>query len=411
MSEENNAVQSFYEAFPYPQVGAGGHSLGDIFPSSLLGIAHYIYGGSLPRTRPLRVLVAGGGTGNAPVSLANQCRAEGLRVKVDYLDLSHASLEIARARAMEAGIDVSGFRQGQIEELLNEPPNRYDYIDLCGVINHVAEPDMVLRALRHALAATGGIGVMAYGMSGRSGVYQFQDAIRVLGLSRSRESISAARTVFNRLPNNHPLKTNPNFATSSAASDTEFADCFFNPRDQAFSVATLVNLFGSAGLRIQEFMPPIMYDPAAILKDPDLKTAASRLDRQSRWHLGELLVGTLHKHTFYAVPSASPLGHEAALSNQNTKLVGRKYDLRELSRGLAEHGGSASIPFSFEAQARSLKVRFGRLEMKALACLSGGCRLRELAALIPDETDADRQAAVTKVVRMLNSICCGYLIE
>src|SRR6516162_183491 len=90
-----------YEAYPYPRrdprdetkrliVGSPGH---------LREIDHWVFGARRPASQPLRALIAGGGTGDATIMLAQQMAREGRGGSVTWLDRSAGSLRIARARA------------------------------------------------------------------------------------------------------------------------------------------------------------------------------------------------------------------------------------------------------------------------------------------------------------------------
>ena len=68
-----------YQAYPYPRrdprdeakrliVGSPGH---------LREIDHWVFGARRPASRPLRALIAGGGTGDATIMLAQQMAREG----------------------------------------------------------------------------------------------------------------------------------------------------------------------------------------------------------------------------------------------------------------------------------------------------------------------------------------------
>ena len=62
-----------YEAYPYPLRDAGEQELRYTMMNDLPQIAHYIHGGARSyRRKNYRVLVAGGGTGDATVHLAVQ---------------------------------------------------------------------------------------------------------------------------------------------------------------------------------------------------------------------------------------------------------------------------------------------------------------------------------------------------
>jgi len=403
-NDRNQAIGEFYQRFPYPPPREDVRPFGVSPPSDFGVIQQYVYAGPVPADRPFRVLVAGGGTGDAVVSLVHQARARAIDITIDYMDLSRASLAIAKGRADALGLDTARFVNAPIETLLEGSADRYDYVDLYGVINHVADQVEVLRAIRHALAPTGGVGIMAYGASGRSGIYQIQSALSILGIERDGGGVAQARALLARVPSDHPLKTNPINQDISTISDTEFADRYLNPRDRAFSVRDLVEICGAAGLRIQGFMPPILYDPRSLVRNPDLREHVETLHREERWHLAEMLVGTIFKHVFIAVPSTSPVEPEAVFDNPDSRLYSRGTDLVELTRTLKAHGGDAALSFSHDTRARKMGVRLNDLEMKVLDQLATGARMGDLQLLFPDSRESDVNAASNRVARLLHAI-------
>ena len=95
------AVHQQYESYPYPPRDPAYEAkrLVTGSPSSLVEIEHYVVGGRIGGDRAFRVLVDGGGTGDAPIMLASQLAARGLQAEIIHLDISAASLDIARTRA------------------------------------------------------------------------------------------------------------------------------------------------------------------------------------------------------------------------------------------------------------------------------------------------------------------------
>src|ERR1700712_3955579 len=61
-----------YEAYPYPARDPADEARRLIIgsPSHLREIDHWVFGAARPRSRPLRALVAGGGTGDGAIMLA-----------------------------------------------------------------------------------------------------------------------------------------------------------------------------------------------------------------------------------------------------------------------------------------------------------------------------------------------------
>src|ERR1700748_362828 len=99
LTDQRLAAQ--YEAYPYPHreprdeakrliVGSPGH---------LREIDHWLFGACRPVSRPLRALIAGGGSGDATIMLAQQMARSGRTGTVTWLDRSSAALKIARERA------------------------------------------------------------------------------------------------------------------------------------------------------------------------------------------------------------------------------------------------------------------------------------------------------------------------
>lgn len=245
---------------------------------------------------------------------------------------------------------------------------------------------------------------MAYGASGRSGIYQIQTALSTLGISRDTKGVSQARALMARVPSDHPLKTNPINRDISTIHDTEFADRYLNPRDRAFSVRDLTEICGAAGFRIQGFMPPIMYDPASMVRDPDLLENVVALQREERWYLAEMLVGTLFKHMFLAVPTTSPVEPEAVFSAPSSRLHSRGTNLVQLAEAFRFHGGHAALSFSHDARDRKIGAKLNDLEMKVLDRMALGERIGDLPNSLPEHSKDDVNAASSRVARLLHAI-------
>jgi methylase of polypeptide subunit release factors len=70
-------------------------------------IDHYLFAGRRDWTKPFRALVAGGGTGDALIQLAQVLASAGRKAEITYLDLSTAARRIAEARAAARGLTTS----------------------------------------------------------------------------------------------------------------------------------------------------------------------------------------------------------------------------------------------------------------------------------------------------------------
>ena len=299
-------VRAQYEEHPYPHRDPSDeqHRLIAGSPSHLLEINHYIFGGKRDFTLPFRALIAGGGTGDAAVMLAQQLAGRGPG-EVVYIDTSAASLEIARARVAVRNLSNVSFHRGSLLDLEKIAPGPYNYIDCCGVLHHLADPNDGLEVLANALAPDGGMGLMLYGALGRTGVYPMQDAIRrLLGSGEDEARLTLAKLLVQTLPQSNWLKKNPALGDHLLEDDAAFTDLLLHSRDRAYSVPEIDELMSSADLTLTGLIEPIRYDPATYLNDDDLIGRAAELPWMEQCAVAESIAGNLKTHVFYVTPSA-----------------------------------------------------------------------------------------------------------
>ncbi len=327
-------LRAQYEAYPYPTRTPSDEERRLITgsPSHLDQLNHYVFGGRLDFTAPLRVLVAGGGTGDATIMLAQQLADAGVPARITYLDLSQASRDIAEARATRRGLGTITFRTGSLLELDGLGP--FDYIDCCGVIHHLADPSAGLRALLSMLAPGGGIGLMVYAPHGRAGVYPMQDALRTLtaGLPPA-EQVEAARRLLRALPERNGLRNNP-LLGDHLTSDAGLYDLLLHSCDRAYTVPELAALVAGCGLTISALIEPAQYDPASYVKDPKTLRRLDGLSWLERAAWAEQVGGALGKHVAYLVRPEDAAGAVARLDGLEAIPVLRDLDGPALARSL-----------------------------------------------------------------------------
>jgi ubiquinone/menaquinone biosynthesis C-methylase UbiE len=144
-------VKAQYEALPYPPCDPEDDQrrLMRTWLDSLAMINHYCFKGRETFTNGFRVLVAGAGTGDSTIYLAEQLRHTDARIV--HLDLSGASLAIAKRRAQIRGLANIEWLQQSLLDLPALGLDKFDYINCSGVLHHLAVPDAGLRALRSVL--------------------------------------------------------------------------------------------------------------------------------------------------------------------------------------------------------------------------------------------------------------------
>lgn len=324
----SDPVRSQYEEFPYPPRDPRHEAKRLIVgsPSHLAELNHFVFGGRLDLARPFRALVAGGGTGDAAIMIAQQLVDRGAHAgEVVYVDWSAASRAVAEARAAARRLDNIRFVSASLLDVPRLELGQFDYVDCCGVLHHLEEPLAGLETLGRALRPGGGMGLMLYGTLGRVGVYAAQDALRRLlrADETPRERVALARRFVAQLPPTNWIKRNPFIADHITEGDAGVHDLLLHARDRAYRVEEIAALVERAGLRLVSFVPPARYDPFTYASDATLRRRIEALAPLARAAWAEETVGNMKTHAFYVVaagnavtppmpddPTAIPVLHE-----------------------------------------------------------------------------------------------------
>jgi len=304
----DKAVSDQYEDFPYPPRNPEDERdrLITGSPSHLDEVNHYIFAGQRDFSKPFRALVAGGGTGDALIMLAQQLADRGEAGHVTYLDVSQASRSVAEARAASRGLTNIEFLTGSLLDLPNMGPEPFDYIDCCGVLHHLENPEEGLAALDAVLVDDGGMGLMLYATLGRTGVYHVQNALKILvGDEPQKNQVPLAKKFVAGLPKTNWLNRNPFVGDHKMGEDAAFFDLLLHPRDRSYLVPEVIDLLSSSRMSLVTFLEPVKYDPAVFLKDKDLIKRLKKLSDIDKATLAENITGSLKTHLFYAQKSSS----------------------------------------------------------------------------------------------------------
>ncbi len=333
----DDPVRDQYERLPYPPRDPADEAKRLITgsPSHILEIDHYVFAGRRDFAKPFRVLVAGGGTGDATIMLAQQLADLGADARIVHLDISLASLETARARAEARGLDAIDFVHGSLIEVGHLGLGPFDYIDCCGVLHHLDDPLAGFRALAACLAPDGGMGVMLYGPFGRTGVYHAQAMLRMLGGDADADvRLDLARRLLDGLPATNWLKRNPFVGDHASLGDAGVFDLLLHQRDRAYTVPEIAELLAGSGLRLVTLIDPLRYDPTIYLGDERLATRLRAMPLLRRCAFAELLCGNMKTHVFYAVHADNRGATVAAPDTPGMVPVPRDLDGEAVARDL-----------------------------------------------------------------------------
>lgn len=301
-------VKEQYEDLPYPERNPEDEKwrLNNPFLEALDHLNFYCYEGRNTFTDNFRALVAGGGTGDSTIFLAEQLRHT--NAEIVYLDLSRASMQIAQKRAEIRGLKNIQWVHASLLDIPSLNLGAFDHINCSGVLHHLESPEAGLCVLASVLKENGAMALMVYGQYGRTGVYQLQEMLRHLTANAQSkpEKISIARQAIASLPPCNWFQHNRglfNFEITTGG-DAGLYDLLLHPQDRAYTVPQLYELVENCGLKLIDFLMPggigkATYNPLSFTQNQALIQAVSTLDMRSRQAVAELMAGTLMMHHFY----------------------------------------------------------------------------------------------------------------
>ena len=311
-------VRSQYEELPYPERKPLDElkRIEMIFYDGIDRINHICHSGLKDFTAGARILIAGGGTGDSLIFLAEQLRDT--NSEIVYLDFSQASLDIAKERADIRGLEnITWIR----DSLLNLPKlnlGKFDHINCSGVLHHLEDPDEGLRALESVLTDDGSLHIMVYGQYGRTVIYQLQSLLRLVNTkSDTKEKISNCRKLMESFHGNHWYQFVKGAYTDLR--DIELFDLFLHSRDRAYTIPELYDFVEKAGLKISKLLSSgdsagnSLYKPRYYLQDEDMLESIEQLPEREQQAIAEIMNGLIGKHEFYATKDIKPCATSRSL--------------------------------------------------------------------------------------------------
>ncbi|MCF8465797.1 MAG: methyltransferase [Sneathiella sp.] len=394
------AVKRQYEEFPYPPRNPEDEKqrLIEGSPSHLDELNHYLFAGKRDFSKPFRALVAGGGTGDAAIMLAQHLADRCDQGTVTYLDLSSASRQIAEGRAKARGLTNIDFMTGSLLDLPAMKLPLFDYIDCCGVLHHLEEPEKGLNALTACLAEEGGMGLMLYATLGRTGVYPVQNALKALTSGEApAQQVKIAKALLTDMPKTNWLNKNTSLGDHKLGQDAALYDLLLHPRDRSYLVPEILELLDGCGMELVSFIEPIRYTPELYLTDKDLVKRTRDLGEGVRAALAENLAGTIKTHTFYTKKIVSGAPGVARLDPEMIPFL-KDRNPEALAKALAAR---ASLTVHFDGEKMVLPVPEGAADL--VRKIDGKRTLRDMQAEL-SLTWPNFRSRFAPVYKMLNGL-------
>lgn len=299
---DEQSVRSMYEQAPYPDLGADPKDLSFNFGPIQA---------ELDRRGKLRHLDVGCGTGHVAVGIAKrnptwECYG---------LDLSEASLGVARQLAAKHGVKVTFARGSYLDPLPFE--GTFDTISAIGTIHHCSDPVAAMRNLRGALKDDGYLLLHLYGMRCDQEKFDIKEALSILepdlthhherfGYYRSlmdhrkgrllerlartspRDAYAAIRDAwknFNR--RRRGVSWSPGFREDYAKVDAPWIDHFCHPCERAYEVPEVRRLVEDSGFKVTHMLG--QGSERLSLIPPAWRSRYDSLDTWDKFRLSELL--------------------------------------------------------------------------------------------------------------------------
>lgn len=415
-------VKAQYELYPYPPRNPDDETR-MLFPTGmdqLDRLGHHAFAGTRDLGE-LRVLIAGGGTGDATVYLAEQLTAlhPQSRPCIVHLDLSESSLAIAKARVKARGLECVTFVQGSLleanaliaplKDAQGKPIEEFDYINCSGVLHHLSSPDDGLKALTQVLSPQGVMGIMLYGQYGRTGVYQMQSLLRSLftGQETPQEKVALCHKVLASLPASNWFARQKDQLMDLKMGDAAIFDLLLHPQDRAYTVEQVYAFIEQGGLHFYDFVhldgtARQQYDPENYWDDPALTQRLSTMSKAKRQGIAELASGNMLKHSFYCGRQAQG---DAQVSMDGTWIpdLSQRFDIdgqtaKNLAQSMAAQMGEK---FAIENGQGKIVVRVNPWIVALLHHMDGHNSIDTIVSLAqkdlsPGGTDLELQAALRK---------------
>jgi SAM-dependent methyltransferase len=289
------AIRAFYESHPYPAPVPSLDRLLERYGDPSRRRAQSLLLWPLQKPRPDRtILVAGCGTSQAARHALMEPEA-----RVTAIDLSETSLR--HTRDLQHKHDIRNLQLHRLAiERIGELGETFDQIVCTGVLHHLSDPDVGLRALRDVLARDGAMHIMVYAPYGRAGVYMMQDYCRLLGIGVRDDDLRDLGQTVQALPVDHPIAGIVKRAKDFARPDA-LADALLNPQERAYSVPQLYDWLELCGLKFGRWYEQAPYLPqCGAIEDAPHGARLAALAAPAQHAAVELLRGTMDRHSFVA---------------------------------------------------------------------------------------------------------------
>jgi SAM-dependent methyltransferase len=294
-------VRNFYDRYPYPPPLTNLEAHRKLWNDPQRRRANFhLHWPWRPFCEGLDILIAGCGTSQAAKYAVRWPTASVLGI-----DFSATSVRSTAELKDRHQLDNLTVRQLAIERT-EELEACFDLIICTGVLHHLRDPGVGIRALRAALKPEGVMHLMLYAPYGRTGIYMIQEFCRRTKIPATDEGMRQLIGVLRELPSEHPivplLRAAPDFDSPAA-----FADALLHPQDRAYSVPELFRYLEDNGLCFLRWVRQAPYSSRCgfLLNLPE-SLGLRGLPAREESAVAELVRGSMLRHTAIACRDDHP---------------------------------------------------------------------------------------------------------
>ena len=294
----SEAVREFYERMPYPAPLTSLDKHRELYknPARRRALFHFIWPNERQRTDQ-NILVAGCGTSQAARYALREPDA-----RVTAIDISETSLR--HTRELKQRYELKNLELHRLAiEGVRELGQSFDLIVCTGVLHHLPDPDIGLRALRDVLPPQGAMQLMVYARYGRTGIYMMQEYCRLLGVGTSEHDLRDLGATLSALPAEHPmsnlLRREKEFHRPEA-----MADALLHPQDRAYTVPEVYAWLERCAMSFGRWYEQAPYLPqCGVVARTPFASRMCALPEPAQHAAVELFRGTISRHNFVAYRS------------------------------------------------------------------------------------------------------------
>jgi SAM-dependent methyltransferase len=291
----SDEVRQFYEMLPYPTPLGSLDEHRALYrdPERRRALFHRIW----PRERAgvhQEILVAGCGTSQAARYALREPNA-----RITAIDISATSLRYTRDLQRKYALNNLDLYEMPLQAV-KDLGRSFDLIICTGVLHHLPEPDVGLRALRDVLSHRGAIHLMVYAPYGRAGIYMLQEYCRMLRIGTSANGLRELCTLLQALPSDHPVANLFSRAKEFRQPDA-LADALLHPQDRAYTVSQLHAWLERCGMSFGRWVEQAPYLPqCGVMAHASQFKRIGVLPEAAQHAAAELFRGTMHQHRLIA---------------------------------------------------------------------------------------------------------------